>query len=67
MNNRRLSLAKTGGRTPHVPVKTPAPKPAGPEFSTDSIQLTSDAQGNCDTSEFMHKFFQHACACGTEE
>jgi hypothetical protein len=65
--NKRESLAKTGGRTPHVPVKTPAPDAAGPPFNVNLTQITSDEKGHVDTSEFMHKWFQHACKCGMEE
>lgn len=67
MNDRRLSLAKTGGRTPHVPVKTPAPEAAGPPIDINLIQLTSDEKGQMDTSELMHKYFGHACGCGEDK
>jgi hypothetical protein len=66
--DRRQSLAKTGGRTPRlIPTKTPANEPAGPQFDTNLVQLTSDDKGQIDTSMLMHKFFEHACHCGMEE
>jgi hypothetical protein len=64
MNERRTSLARTGGRTPHVPAQTPAPQEAGPELDINLIQLTSDADGTVNTTEWMHKYFGHACGCG---
>jgi hypothetical protein len=67
MNNRSQSLAKTGGRTPHVPIKTPAPEAARPPVDINLIQLTSDANGKVDTSQWMHEYFGHACHCGMEE
>jgi hypothetical protein len=61
----------TGGRTPsmtprHVPIKTPANKEAGPEFNMNLTQITSDDAGHVDTSEWMHKWWGHACGCGED-
>lgn len=66
---RRKSLARTGGRTPDagsriVPEKTHASQEAGPDFDMNLAQITSDASGHVDTSEWMHAWWAHACGCG---
>lgn len=47
----------------HVPVKTSANEAAGPELNINQIQLTSDDKGQVPVSEWMHKYFGHACGC----
>jgi hypothetical protein len=66
---RRKSLARTGGRTPSagiVPEKTHASQEAGPTFNMNLAQITSDANGKCNTSEWMHSWWGHACGCGED-
>lgn len=68
---RRRSLAKTGGRTPSantriVAEKTLASQEAGPSFDMNLAQITSDAQGQVNTSEWMHAWWGHACGCGED-
>lgn len=64
-NLRRRSLDQTGGRTPRiVPEKTPADTNAGPTFDSNLAQITSDGSGQCNTSEWMHAWWGHACGCG---
>jgi hypothetical protein len=64
---RRRSLIQTGGRTPRiVPEKTHADQNAGPTFDSNLAQITSDASGNVDTSEWMHAWYGHACRCGED-
>jgi hypothetical protein len=68
---RRKSLAKTGGRTPDagsrvVAEKIHASQEAGPTFDMNLAQITSDAEGKVNTSEWMHAWFGHACGCGED-
>lgn len=51
----------------YVPKKTGARDPAGPPINTNLTQLTSDASGNVNTTEWMHSWFGHACGCGEKD
>lgn len=46
-----------------VPAKTPARDAAGPPIDINLTQLTSDAQGHVDTTEWMHGWWGHSCGC----
>ena len=49
-----------------VPVRTGARDAAGPPLNVNLTQLTSDASGKCNTSEWMHGWWGHSCGCGEE-
>jgi hypothetical protein len=51
---------------PYVPKKTPARDACGPPINVNLTQLTSDAKGQVNTSEWMHDWWGHACGCGED-
>lgn len=57
---------KTNAKQPiaYVPKQTGARDAAGPPINVNLVQLTSDAKGQVNTSEWMHSFFGHSCGCG---
>jgi hypothetical protein len=68
MNPRKISLMKTGGRTPsasngyqNVP-SAKAPEAAGPPFNMNLCQL-----GDTNVPLWMHGFWGHACGCGEKK
>lgn len=60
--------AKTNAKRPidYVPKKTPARDAAGPPINMNLTQLTSDASGKVNTSEWMHDWWGHSCGCSED-
>jgi hypothetical protein len=62
-------MGNTGDRAVKgiVAQSTPASQEAGPTFNMNLAVITSDDQGNVNTSEWMHAWWGHACGCGEDK